>query len=89
MANEGLNIAAVERISRSLRAEAANIGSLIGRVSNSVARADQNWDGTDSRRFVDGWNGTHRRALEQIKQSLERLASTAANEAAQQRRISS
>ncbi|MDR1387576.1 MAG: WXG100 family type VII secretion target [Propionibacteriaceae bacterium] len=88
MANSGMDPAAVERIARQIRTEASNIGSLINRIAASVSKADANWQGADKRRFVDAWNGVHKRSLQAIKTALERLASTAASEAAQQRRIS-
>ncbi|MDR1077889.1 MAG: WXG100 family type VII secretion target [Propionibacteriaceae bacterium] len=88
MAGSGMDPAAVERIGRQIRTEANNISSLITRISSSVAKADANWEGADKRRFVDGWNGTHKRSLQAIKTALERLASTAMSEAAEQRRIS-
>lgn len=52
---------------------AEELGGVINNVNTQVQQANEAWNGTDSEKFVSEWEGTHRPALEKIKQLIEGL----------------
>ena len=84
----GMNVEVIRQIARDLKVQASDIGSVVGRVDNLVARAQTGWKGRDAQAFVGWWQQQHRPRLLSLRAELEGLATSARNNADEQERVS-
>ena len=80
----GMNVEVVRQIGRDLKAEAANIGTVIHRVDGLVANSSANWHGKDATTFAGWWQQQHRPNLVQLQSHLDGLGKAALANAEEQ-----
>jgi len=88
MARLGMDVDAVQAVSKKLRAEAAAIDALVSKIQGIVSSLPGIWDGPDSQQFVNDWWPEHKKTLQAASQHIAGLADSAKNNADEQARIS-
>lgn len=73
MAWLGMNLETVKGELPKWQNLAEELNGIVTNVNTQVQAANEAWNGTDSEQFVSEWEGTHRPALEKIKQLIEQL----------------
>jgi len=85
----GMDVDAVEQLSRDLKTQAGEIHSVISAVDRLINQMQDIWKGQDSVQFAGWWRDQHRPALDRARQAIEGLGTSAHNNAADQRSASS
>lgn len=88
MARMGMDVDAVENVSRRLHSQSEQLRSLMNQIGQSVEQATQVWDGNDSKQFHGEWTGHHRQAIERAIHDIEQLGQKALRNAQRQRETS-
>jgi uncharacterized protein YukE len=84
----GMDVDAVERFGRDLKAQASQILSLVGTVDQYIDRAGSLWEGPGAGRYVGQWRGTDAPRLRRLAAMLTNLGQQAINNAQAQREVS-
>lgn len=85
----GLDPDAVEQLSRDLKHQADEIGSVIGKIDGLINHMQGIWKGHDSDQFAGWWRDQHRKALHNAQEAINGLGTSAHNNAVEQRQVSS
>lgn len=85
----GMDVEAVEQLSRELQTQANEVQSVITAVDRLINHMQSIWKGRDSEQFAGWWREQHRPALDHAKEALEGLGRSAHNNATEQRDVSS
>lgn len=80
----GMDVAAVEQVSRDLKAEAARIGEVIAKIDSLVGHLPSIWKGHDAEQFAGWWRDQHRKALHAAQEDISGLGTSAHNNAREQ-----
>lgn len=84
----GMNIEAVRHLGGGLKAQAASLRSVQGRVDSVVNSIQNEWKGIDAQAFCSWWRNEHRPTLIDLVSKLEGLGQSASNNADEQERAS-
>ena len=84
----GMDVGAVQQLSKELRAEAGKIGEVISKIDNLVNNMPNIWKGHDSEQFSGWWRDQHRKALHAAQDAIEGLGQSAQNNASEQDQVS-
>jgi uncharacterized protein YukE len=76
MAFEGMDVAAVQGISKQLANQATAIGTVISTVDSIVGNAGSVWQGPDVSKFVADWH-SHKSALTSAQTAITHLSQKA------------
>lgn len=82
----GLDVMAINLLSRQLDAQSSEVDSMARELSGALANTE--WIGADQRRFLEEWESTHRPNLMRGRETLGSLARLARDNAAEQERKS-
>jgi uncharacterized protein YukE len=88
MAKVGLDPDLVDKLSRDLKAQADSIQHVITTVDGLVRNIPSIWTGKDAQDFEGWWVHEHRINLEKARVAVEGLATSAHNNASEQREVS-
>ena len=88
MARMGMDVDAVEGVSKQLKAQAVQIGSLIASIDKIVNGLPGVWEGPDSQAFVTQWWPEHKKQLLAAQTQIDGLGQSAFNNAREQRDVS-
>lgn len=85
----GMDVDAVEVVSKQLKTQAQNIGTLVASIDKMVNGLTGIWDGQDAHAFVTSWWPQHKKELLTAQTQIEGLGQSAWNNAQEQRKASS
>jgi len=85
---DGMNVDSIRKIGEDLKKQATALEAVRGQVDRLVDSSQQNWGGKDARDFAGWWRNEHRPRLEQLRQLLDGLGTSAKNNADEQERAS-
>lgn len=88
MARMGMDVDAVEGVSRQLKTQADSIGSLVSGIDRIVSGLTSVWDGPDAHSFVTDWWPQHKKELLNAQTQISGLGQSAWNNAQEQRNVS-
>lgn len=89
MANfSGMDIGAVETLSKDLRHQADQINSVIAAIDGLVGKMPDIWKGHDADQFAGWWRDQHRKALHAAEEAIGGLSQSAHNNAREQDDVS-
>ncbi|GAA3601859.1 hypothetical protein GCM10022199_01760 [Marihabitans asiaticum] len=78
---KGMNVAQVQKEGRDLDRIAGELKRISGELDKEVREIDTNWNGEDSKKFVQEWEGEHKgkieaaiRLLQDMSEKVERNA---------------
>jgi WXG100 family type VII secretion target len=84
----GMNVDAIEQLSRDLKGQAHQIEAVISSVDRLVNQSQNEWKGKDATDFASWWNTQHRPALKDLQGKLDGLGTSAHNNAVEQKNVS-
>lgn len=84
----GMDPDEVDGLARRINSEASNLQSVMTKLDGLVSSMQTNWSGTDSTRFHDTYQSQYRGQIANAIQHLNSLATTAMNNANEQRATS-
>jgi WXG100 family type VII secretion target len=87
MAQLGADVEELDRLARKFDEEAQQISQATQQISSQVQSTW--WEGPDSDRFKNEWNGQYAAQLRRIAEALREVGQTVRRQAAQQRQTSS
>jgi uncharacterized protein YukE len=88
MTRMGMDVEAVEGVSKQLKAQAGQIGTLVGSIDRIVSGLHGVWDGPDANTFVTQWWPEHKKQLLAAQTQIDGLGQSAWNNAQEQRNVS-
>jgi uncharacterized protein YukE len=88
MARMGMDVEAVEGVSKQLKSQASQIGALVGSIDKMVSGLTGVWDGPDAHTFVSQWWPEHKKQLLNAQSQIDGLGQSAWNNAQEQRNVS-
>lgn len=88
MARMGMDVDAVEGVSKQLKSQAQQIGTLVASIDKIVNGLHGIWDGKDAETFVNSWWPQHKKELLNAQTAIDGLGNSAANNAREQRDVS-
>ncbi len=88
MARMGMDVEAVEGVSKQLKAQAQQIGTLVAGIDKIVTGLTGVWDGPDAHTFVTNWWPQHKKELLSAQTQIDGLGQSAWNNAQEQRNVS-
>lgn len=89
MARLGMDPDEVERIGRELQNQANTLQNVVTAVDRAISQAQSAWEGSDSDKFRDVWVSQYKNTINNAVQSINDLGTTAIQNAADQRTVSS
>lgn len=85
MAIIGLDVEAVQQLSRDLKTQGTELDQVITSINSLVSSIPSIWQGKDSTEFINWWESQHKPALTQVRDHVNGLGDSAmANATAQQ-----
>lgn len=88
MARMGMDVEAVEGVSKQLKAQAQQIGTLIASIDKIINGLPGVWEGPDATTFVTNWWPQHKKELLNAQTQIDGLGTSAHNNAQAQRDVS-
>ena len=88
MARMGMDVEAVEAVSKQLKTQAQQIGTLVGSIDKIVNGLTGVWEGPDANTFVTNWWPQHKKELLNAQAQIDGLGTSAHNNAQEQRNVS-
>lgn len=88
MARMGMDVEAVEAVSKQLKAQAQQIGTLVASIDKIVNGLTGIWEGQDANTFVTNWWPQHKKELLAAQTQIDGLGQSAWNNAREQRDVS-
>ena len=88
MARMGMDVDAVEGVSKQLKAQAQQIGTLVAGIDKIVSGLTGVWDGPDAHTFVTNWWPQHKKELLTAQTQIDGLGQSAWSNAQEQRNVS-
>ena len=88
MARMGMDVDAVEAVSKQLKTQAQQIGTLVASIDKIVNGLTGVWDGPDAHTFVTNWWPQHKKELMNAQTQIDGLGQSAHNNAQEQRNVS-
>jgi uncharacterized protein YukE len=85
---QGMDVDAVEAAARQLQEMAQRTTRLIAKVDGEVSDLGANWNGVDSQRYVQQWQGQYKAVLTKSAKLLEQMSQDALHQVATQRHAS-
>jgi uncharacterized protein YukE len=84
----GMDVQAVEQLSKDLATEAGKISEVIAKIDNLVGHMQNIWKGHDADQFAGWWRDQHRKALHNAQEDIAGLGRSAHNNAREQDDVS-
>lgn len=85
---QGMDVEAVEAAARQLQELAQRTTSLVAKVDGEVSDLGASWNGVDSERYVQQWQGQYKAVLTRSAKLLEQMSQDALHQVATQRHAS-
>jgi uncharacterized protein YukE len=85
---QGMDVEAVEAAARQLQEMAQRTTRLVAKVDGEVSDLGANWNGVDSQRYVQQWQGQYKAVLTKSAKLLESMSQDALQQVATQRHAS-
>jgi uncharacterized protein YukE len=85
---EGMDVEAVEAAARQLQELSQRTTSLVAKVDGEVSELGASWNGVDSERYVQQWQGQYKAVLTKSAKLLEQMSQDALHQVAAQKQAS-
>lgn len=85
----GMDVEAVEQLSRDLHTQADAIGDIVSKIDNLINHMHGIWKGNDATQFDGWWKQQHRPALVKAQSAIDGLSRSAHYNASEQSQVSS